>query len=146
MKLLIFTLLLFNTSLFSQIKISDVGPNWKSRVDSALILIKKYDSTKYNLLLKYCKNIGFSNLKFSTIERDDTIILSTYDVNYGSINNIASAIVHESAHLFFMRSKLFSSYSEEERYCYAYELTFLLKIPNCEIYLINNAINNIKNN
>lgn len=145
MKLLI-VLLLFTTSLFSQIKISDVGPNWKSRVDSALILIKKYDSTKYNFLLKYCKQIGFSNLKFSTIEGGHTIILSTYDVSKGSINNIASALVHESAHLFFYNSNFFSTYSEEEKVCYSYELDFLLKIPNCEKYLINNAYKNIINN
>jgi len=145
MKLLIF-LLLFTTSLFSQIKISDVGPNWKSRVDSALILIKKYDSTKYNFLLKYCKQIGFSNLKFSTIEGGHTIILSTYDVKYGSIHNIASALVHESAHLFFYNSNFFSTFSEEEKVCYSYELDFLLKIPNCEKYLINNAYKNIINN
>ena len=145
MKLLIL-LLLFTTSLFSQIKISDVGPNWKSRVDSALILIKKYDSTKYNFLLKYCKQIGFSNLKFSTIEGGHTIILSTYDVSKGSINNIASALVHESAHLFFYNSNLFPTVLEEERVCYSYELDFLLKIPNCEKYLINNAYKNIINN
>ena len=128
MKLLIF-LLLFTTSLFSQIKISDVGPNWKNRVDSALILIKKYDSTKYNFLLKHCKQIGFTNLKFSTIEGGHIILLSTYDIRYGSINNIASAIVHESAHLFFYNSNFFSNALEEEKVCYGYELDFLLKIP-----------------
>ena len=115
-------------------------------MDSALILIKKYDSQKYNLLLKHCKTIGFSNLKFSTIEGDNTIILSTYDVSGGSINNIASAIVHESAHLFFVESGFFSTYLEEEKFCYSYELDFLLKIPNCEKYLINNAFKNISNN
>ena len=145
MKLFIF-LLLFTTSSFGQIKITDVGPNWKNRVDSALILIKKYDSQKYNLLLKHCKNIGFSNLKFSSIEGDNTIILSTYDVSGGSLNNIASAIVHESAHLFFYNSNFFSTSSEEERICYRYELDFLLKIPNCEKYLINNAYKNIFTN
>jgi hypothetical protein len=56
MKLLFF-LLLFTTSLSSQIKVADVGPNWKDRVDSALTLIKKYDSTKYKFLLKHCKQI-----------------------------------------------------------------------------------------
>jgi hypothetical protein len=144
MKLLI-SLLLVTTSLFSQIKVSDVGPKWKNRVDSALILIKKYDSTKYNLLVKHCKQIGFSNLKFSTIEGNNTIILSTYDIKYGSINNIASAIVHESAHLFFLDKNFFSNFIEEEEHCYAYELDFLIKIPNCEKYLINNALKNIIN-
>jgi hypothetical protein len=145
MRLLIF-LLLFTTYSFGQIKIDDVGPNWKNRVDSALTLIKKYDSTKYNFLLKYCKQIGFSNLKFSTIEGGHIIILSTYDVREGSINNIASAIVHESAHLFFYNSNFFSNAAEEERVCYSYELDFLLRIPNCEKYLINNAFKNISNN
>jgi hypothetical protein len=109
-------------------------------------LIKKYDSTKYKFLLKHCKQIGFSQLKFSTIEDGNTIILSTYDVNFGSLNNIASAIVHESAHLFFYNSNFFSTASEEERVCYSYELDFLLKIPNCEKYLINNAYKNISSN
>ena len=145
MKLLI-VLLLSCSSIFSQIKVADVGPNWKNRVDSALILIKKYDSTKYKFLLKYCKQIGFSQLKFSTIEDGHTIILSTYDVSFGSLNNIASAIVHESAHLFFYNSNFFSTYSEEEKVCYSYELDFLLKIPNCEKYLINHAYKNIINN
>jgi hypothetical protein len=145
MKLLI-VLLLSCSSIFSQIKVADVGPNWKNRVDSALILIKKYDSTKYKILLKHCKQIGFSQLKFSTIEDGHTIILSTYDVSFGSLNNIASAIVHESAHLFFYNSNFFSTYSEEEKVCYSYELDFLLKIPNCEKYLINHAYKNIINN
>ena len=145
MKLLFF-LLLFTTSLSSQIKVADVGPNWKDRVDSALTLIKKYDSTKYKFLLKHCKQIWFSQLKFSSIEDCHTIILSTYDVRFGSLNNIASAIVHESAHLFFYNSNFFSTASEEESVCYSYELDFLLKIPNCEKYLIDNAYKNIITN
>lgn len=145
MKLLI-SLLLISNYLFSQINIPDVGPNWKNRVDSALILIKKYDSTKYFILLKYCKNIGFSNLKFSTIENNNTILLSTYDVSYGSLNNIASALVHESAHLYFLNNKIKLNPSEEERKCYAYELDFLLNIPKCEKFLIENAVRNINNN
>jgi hypothetical protein len=143
MKLLIL-LFILAVSLNAQIKVADVGPNWKNKVDSALIVIKNYDERKYKFLLKYCKNIGFSKLKFSTIEGDNTIILSSYDVSYGSINNIASAIVHESAHLFFYNSNFFSTFLEEEKVCYAYELDFLLNIPNCELFLIENAKQKIK--
>ena len=58
----LFLLLLFVTlfsPIYSQIKIDDVGDGWKSKVDSAIVLIKEKDPEKYNLLMTHCKEVEF---------------------------------------------------------------------------------------
>ena len=43
--------------LFSQIKVDDVGDNWKEKITISLRLIEKIDKEKYDTLIKYCNHI-----------------------------------------------------------------------------------------
>lgn len=129
-------LILYAQFSFGQIKIDDVGDGWKGKVQQALDTIKKYDCPKYNLLTQQCKGIGYWLGSFSTTE-GNKILISTSDIKFSSINNIAAILVHESMHLFFIKNKL--DQIKEEKICYDYELNFLLKIPNVEPWLIKHA-------
>ena len=136
MKLLLVFLSLFPLLSFSQIKIDDVGDGWKEKVQQSLILIQQTDTSKYNLIVKYCDQISYTLTPFSTIEGTNVILLPSIEIKKGNINDIASAIVHESLHLYFLQSVIKFSPNNEEIICYTYELDFLLKIPNVEFWLI----------
>lgn len=141
--LLLLLTILFNP-IYSQIKADDVGDGWKLRVDSALTLIKEIDYEKYVLIEEVCNHISYWNGGFSTIEDSTTILITQKDMLYGSINNIAAILVHESKHLFFLKNKIKLPPHDEELRCYKYELDFLVKIPNVEPWLILNAKDKIR--
>jgi hypothetical protein len=65
-------------------------------------------------------------------------------MNHASINNIAAILVHESMHLYIKQLYAKVSPNREESLCYIYELNFLYKVPNVEMWLIENAISKIK--
>lgn len=134
-------LILFFIPIFgqSQIKIDDVGDNWRLRVDSALQIIKKYDTTNYGIILEYCKKVSFWNGNFSTVEDSQTIVITRKDINHSCLNNIAAILVHESHHLQIINEKIKYNPIDEEILCYYTELDFLRKIPNVEVWLINHA-------
>lgn len=119
--------------------IDDVGDNWKLRVDSALQVVKKYDSINYGKILTNCKKVSFWTGSFSTVEDSQTILITQKDMKHSSINNIAAILVHESTHLKIMNQKLRYTLIEEEIFCYHTELKFLRRIPNVEDWLINNT-------
>jgi hypothetical protein len=144
-KLLSGLLFLFITlHSFGQLRVTDVGDGWKEKVDSALKIIQTYDIEKYNVILETCTLIGYWNESFSTTEGDSVILISTKDINHASINNIAAILVHESMHLYIKQLYAKVSPNREETVCYVYELNFLYKVPNVEIWLIENAISKIK--
>jgi hypothetical protein len=144
-KLLSGLLFLFITlHSFGQLRVTDVGDGWKEKVDSALKIIQTYDIEKYNVILETCTLIGYWNESFSTTEGDSVILISTKDINHASINNIAAILVHESMHLYVKQLYAKVSPNREETICYVYELNFLYKVPNVEIWLIENATNKIK--
>ena len=62
----------------------------------------------------------------------------------GSLNNIAAVIVHESKHLQYVNNNILIQLSVEEIECFTYEKNFLLKIPNVELWLIENSEKEIK--
>ena len=134
--LLIF--LLFFNNLFGQIKIEDLGDNWKQKVESSILLIKETDKSKYDTLIKYCKHITFWNGDFSTTEDSISIMISQTDMNSKSINNIVSVLIHESYHLKKYKSDMDADLEEYE--AYQYELEFLRKLDNCEYWLRSNCI------
>jgi hypothetical protein len=142
--ILLFFLFIFTITSNAQIKIEDVGDNWKLKVTEALRLIEKTDSEKYLTLIDVCNHISFWNGKFSTTEDSKTIMISQKDMNFNSINNIAAILVHESKHLFFLKHNCSLPPNDEEIVCYRYELNFLGKVPNVEPWLIQNAKNKIK--
>jgi hypothetical protein len=144
-KLLSGLLFLFITlHSFGQLRVTDVGDGWKEKVDSALKIIQTYDIEKYNVIFETCTLIGYWNESFSTTEGDSVILISTKDINHASINNIAAILVHESMHLYIKQLYAKVSPNREETICYVYELNFLYKVPNVEIWLIENATNKIK--
>jgi hypothetical protein len=136
-------MVILTTPIYSQIKIDDVGDGWKSKVDSALNLIKSVDSSKYKTLTEVCNHVSYWNGGFSTTEDSTTILISQKDMGL-SVANIASVIVHESKHLWLLKCKVQIPSNDEEVLAYRYELEFLRKVPNVEPYLINHAINMIK--
>ena len=131
------------TSLFGQIKITDVGDGWKGKVEQALDTIKKYDTEKYKLVIESCMVIGYWNESFSTTEGDTTILISTKDMNFNNIYNIAAILVHESIHLYIKQLYIKIPPNKEEVITYKYELDFLKKIPNVDQWLIGNCIKQI---
>jgi len=143
-RLLILLFILSSTNLFGQIKIAPVEFYWVKRVDSALNIIKTYDTSVYDTLTKYCTNIGFWNGKFSTVEGVNEIVITKNDVTNGPINNLAAVIVHESKHLQYVNNNITVTIHVEEIDCFTYEKIFLLKIPNVELWLIENAEKEIK--
>jgi hypothetical protein len=143
-RLLVLLIILSSTNLFGQIKIAPVEFIWVKRVDSALNIIKTHDKNVYDTLTKYCTNIGFWNGKFSTVEGVNEIVITKNDVTNGPINNLAAVIVHESKHLQYVNNNITVTIHVEEIDCFTYEKIFLLKIPNVELWLIENAEKEIK--
>jgi hypothetical protein len=133
-----------STLSYGQLKVTDVGDGWKNKVDSALMIVKEYDLEKYNVILETCNVIGYWNESFSTTEGDSVILISTKDMNYGNVYNIAAILVHESMHLYIKQLYIKLPVNKEEVLCYTYELNFLNRVPNVEPWLINNATNKIK--
>jgi len=66
------------------------------------------------------------------------------DVTKGPINNLAAVIVHESKHLQYVNNNITVTIHVEEIDCFTYEKIFLLKIPNVELWLIENTEKEIK--
>jgi len=127
----------------AQIKIDDVGDGWKSKVDSAIKLIKSIDTVKYNLLKESCSNVRFWTGGFSTTE-DSCILISAKEAKYGSVNDIAACLVHESLHLYIQRNHISMNPLDEEQLCYLYELDFLFQIKNVEPWLLQHALEHSK--
>ena len=144
MKLFLVCLSFIPFTLFSQIKIDDIGDGWKSKVEQALEIIKQTDQERYTLILQYCTHISYSLAPFSTTESENTILISQRDIINGNLNNIAAILVHESYHLWFLNSGIFISPNREEVSCYLYELGFLYQIPCVEPWLIEHAQKQIK--
>ena len=135
-KHLVFLLLLtFSLSINAQVKIDVVGDSWEQVVHNAFTLIKETDSTTYKFVTSNCNHIGFWNGNYSPTE-GKSIFLTTTEVRNGNINNIACAIVHESKHIELSNGNL--SESEEECICYLYELEFLIKLKDVDLFLIDN--------
>ena len=144
MKLFGFILfLLLPLNLCSQIKIDKAGDGWDLKADSALIIIQKYDSTKYKLLLDVCDRIEFWNGSYSTNDGVKTIIISNGDVKLNSINNLAAVIIHESFHLHCIKSNFGFETTKEENVCYRYEFSFLEMLPNVETWLWRHTLEQI---
>lgn len=135
--LLIF--LLFFNNIFGQIKIEDVGDDWKQKVENSIQLIKEKDKVKYDTLVKYCNHITFWNGNFSTTEDSTSIMISQKDMNSNSLTNIASVIIHESYHLKKYKSKM--NIDLEEYEAYKYEYSFLEKLSTQEYWLKIHCLN-----
>ena len=141
-KLLLF-LFLFPTLISAQIKIDKAGDGWEYKADSALTLIKQYDSIKYELLLSVCDKIEFWNGSYSTNDGKKTIVISVGDVKLGSIQNLSAVIIHESLHLYAAQYQKNWDNKVEENMCYRYEFSFLEMLPDVEEWLWRHTLEQI---
>jgi hypothetical protein len=135
-KLLIILILLISTNGFSQIRVEDIGDNWRSKVNMALDTIKKYDIEKYENILKVCNHVTFWNGNFSTTEDSTTIMISQKDMLIDNVFNVAAILVHESYHLGILKHNVKLNVNYEEYLAYRYEYNFLIKIPKLNIKLL----------
>jgi len=140
---LILLLVLFPLFSFSQIKIPNVGDEWKPEVDSAISLIKKIDTSSYRILIENCNEIEFIVSNTSSTKPPHTIAINTGDLKIKSINNIACVLVHESYHLYIFNNRIFLTPNEEELVCYNREYRFLCKLSGIEDWLFNHVITQI---
>ena len=129
--------LMFWSYSISQINIADVGDGWKGKVQQALDTIQKYDTVKYNNIITKCNNIGYWNNSFATTEPPYTILIPTSEMNFGNIYNICAILIHESYHLLIYGRNM--NPNQEEYWAYSYELDFLMKVPNVDGWIIQNA-------
>lgn len=141
-KLILFILLL-PVFASAQIKIDKAGDGWDLKTDSALNLIKEYDSVKYRLLLDVCDRIEFWNGSYSTNDGKKTIVVCVQDIKLRSKNNLAAVLVHESLHLWYSNVEPTLESKKEENMCYRYEFSFLQKLPNVESWLWAHTVNQI---
>lgn len=128
---------------FSQIKIDDVGDGWKTKVDSAISLIKRTDKERYEVLVENCSKVEFIIGDFSTTKPPNVIAITTKDMNRGSINNIAAILVHESYHLMLWNKGIKIDPKKEEKEAYTWEYEFLCKLPDVEDWLFLHTVNQI---
>jgi hypothetical protein len=142
--IIIFSLLI-TTNIFSQILVDDVGDGWKSKIDSALLLIKQTSPQHWDEVQKYCTHITYWIGDFSTTTDSSTVMISTKDMRIGSINNLACVIIHEAHHLYIARNNILLSVSSEELSCYLWENEFLKLLPNVEPWLRQHVIRAIIN-
>lgn len=124
---------------FSQIRIDDIGDGWKAKVEQALTVIQQTDCDKYDMVMATCKHISYSTASFATTESGTTILIPQREIVAGNINDLAAILVHESLHLYMLQNKLTMPPTDEEVLCYAYELEFLLQIPQVETWLLDHA-------
>ena len=134
---------------YAQIEVSKVGDGWDKKVDSALMLIKKTDIEKYQLIDSVCEKVDFWISGFSSNEGSygtkGIILVSVKDVQLNSINNLAVVLVHESLHLHVLQKGYIIPPEQEEAWCYRYELDFINKLHNPEPWLKEHAITQLIN-
>lgn len=148
MKKFVFFILLLPSICFAQPRVDKAGDGWDLKIDSALSLIKNVDPQKYALLDSVCQEVSFWISDFSsnelTEDRIGRIYVAVGDVKLGSINNLATVLVHESLHLYFLRCGIELHPVREENLCYQYELEFIEKLPNLEEWLYLNTLKQIQ--
>ena len=145
MRLFLLLLLIPFTSS-GQIRIGKAGDGWDLKIDSALTVVKQTDLQKFQLLDSVCQEVSFWISDFSSnelVENKGRIYVSVKDVKLG-INNLACVLVHESLHLYFLRRGVQMTPVEEENYCYRYELEFIQKLTNPELWLKENALKHVQ--
>jgi hypothetical protein len=139
MKLLVKCISLIPFLTFGQIRIDDVGDGWKNKVEQALQVVQQTDCEKYEMIVSTCTHISYSTANFATTESGNTILIPRREIMAGNINDIAAILVHESLHLYILKTKMVMPEADEELLCYAYELEFLLQIPGVEQWLLDHA-------
>jgi|GEM_PF-3658485 len=137
-----FLIVLLITLLSRNLHSQELSRKELARIDSAKILIDRIGSPFSDILDRHVATITTWGGSYSTCYADPgkkgTIYLTEREVKYGDITNLAAAIVHESLHVKFQ--SLGEYPDTEEVLCYQYELSFLERIPNVDLWLIENCL------
>ena len=75
----------------------------------------------------------------------ELLMICRKDMNIKSINNLACVIIHESHHLYIQQNDIVLTSPKEELECYYWELEFIKKLPNPEVWLEQHIIRCIIN-
>ena len=137
-----FLLLLVMFMLPKNLKCQEITKQDLARIDSAKALINRIGEPFSSSLSKHCNHITTWGGAYASCYADPgkpgTIYLTEEEIKFGDIHNIAAALVHESLHLEFFYEDIHPI--EEEKICYEYEMEFLLKVPNIDPWLLDNAL------
>jgi hypothetical protein len=136
-KVLTLIVLLFSVTLFSQIKIDKVGDFWDIEISKSLNKIEKVDPGMYKYVNSNVDRISVWNESYNTfhiVDGKKVILISSKNFGRGSINNLASTIIHESYHIAHRFEE--NPVCSEEMHAYLFELEFLFKIKDVEPWLI----------
>jgi len=136
-KLFLICLILFYCAAPAQIKIDKAGDFWDVEIQRSLDRIKVVDPFLYDFVETNVDRISVWNGSINTINVIDgkkVILISSKNFGRGSINNLASTIIHESYHIAHIKDN--NNVCNEEMQAYLFELSFLFKIKDVEPWLI----------
>jgi hypothetical protein len=136
-KLFLICLILFYCNLNAQIKIDKAGDFWDVEIQRSLDKIKIVDPFLYDFVETNVDRISVWNGSINTIHIVDgkrVIMISSRNFGRGSINNLASTIIHEAYHIAHASDN--NNICDEEMQAYLFELNFLFKIQDVEPWLI----------
>lgn len=136
-KLFLICLILFYCNLNAQIKIDKAGDFWDVEIQRSLDKIKIVDPFLYEFVETNVDRITVWNGSINTINIIDgkrVIVISSKNFGRGSINNLASTIIHEAYHIAHISDN--NNVCSEEMQAYLFELSFLFKITDVEPWLI----------
>jgi hypothetical protein len=120
----------------SQIVISGTNGKLGDKVNSAISLVEKTDSSMYNMLLDNCNKIDFWDSDSIASFSNGAILIPIKDLEQGSIEDISAILIKESMRLFFLNSMVDMDDNLEDVVCYTYELDFRRKLKESQ-YLDN---------
>ena len=136
-KLFLICFILFCCNLSAQIKIDKAGDFWDLEIQRSLDKIKIVDPFLYDFVERNVDRISVWNGSINTINIIDgkrVIVISSKNFGRGSINNLASTIIHEAYHIAHIPDN--NNVCNEEMQAYLFELSFLFKITDVEPWLI----------
>lgn len=129
------SVLIFFCAFVSAQSVDDVGTGWKSKVDSALMLIDSAGPEFSDEVKRNCKRVTYWIGDFST-SVDTSVVIAVHDMKLGSVANLACAIIHEAHHMELRRLGVKMPECEEEIECYTRECRFLDEICCEEAWLV----------
>lgn len=136
-KLFLICLILFYCNLNAQIKIDRAGDFWDVEISKSLDKIKKIDPFMYDYVETNVDRISVWNNSinsFEIVDGERVIFISSKNFGRGSINNLASTIIHESYHIAHRSEH--NTVCNEEIQAYLFELNFLFKVKDVEPWLV----------
>ena len=130
-------IILFSFTVSAQIKVDRAGDFWDLEIKKSLTEIKNIDPFMYNYVETNVDRISVWNNNvnsFEVINGERIIFISSKNFGRGSINNLASTIIHEAYHIAHRDEN--NPVCDEEVQAYLFELNFLFKVKDVEAWLV----------